>query len=90
MMGSTKLEMAKCEELLGEIYDVRNNMVGFAYGDSSGTPEGCLGGAQASLKKLEARLGRCSAAVTCLLVGNKLSAPDFHLYEMLFQYDALA
>ena len=88
MMGSTKLEMAKCEELLGEIYDVHNNMVGFAYGDSSGTPEGCLGGAQASLKKLEAHLGRCSAA-TCL-VGNKLTAPDFHLYEMLFQYDALA
>jgi hypothetical protein len=86
MMGSTKLEMAKCEELMCEIYDVRNTMVGFVYG-ASGTADGCVGGAQASMKKLEVHLGR--SAATCL-VGNKLTAPDFHLYEMLFQYDALA
>ena len=26
----------------------------------------------------------------CFLVGNKASAPDFHLYELLLQYDSLA
>jgi hypothetical protein len=32
MLASTKQETCRCEDLLCEIYDLRNQMVGFAYG----------------------------------------------------------
>jgi hypothetical protein len=92
MMGSTKLETAKCEELLCEIYDLRNNMVKFAYnGSMKGKADGCLASAKSHFDKFEAYLamGAASSTPGCL-VGSKLSAPDFHLYEMLDQYDHLS
>jgi glutathione S-transferase len=87
MMGSTKLQMAKCQELLCEIYDVRNVMVEFAY-SSLNPPSAakCVSRADAHFQKLEAHLMRNG---TSFLVGVTLSAPDFHLYEMLDQYDTL-
>lgn len=91
MMGSTKFDMAKCDELLCEIYDVRNIMVGFAYGlnpppTAAAAAEKCVSRAEAHFQKLEAHMMRNG---TSFLLGMKLSAPDFHLYEMLDQYDTL-
>ena len=86
MMGSTKFEMAKCQELLCEIYDVRNIMVGFAYSLNPPSAAKCVSRADAHFQKLDAHLMRNG---TSFLVGVTLSAPDFHLYEMLDQYDTL-
>ncbi|KAI2503848.1 glutathione transferase [Fragilaria crotonensis] len=102
MMGSTKLETAKCEELLGTIYDMRDVMVNFAY---YGTPtaEQCWTTAQQHFQGFESHLrlqqqlrSRTTAASAAddgtlmFLIGPKTSAPDFHLYEMLDQYEILA
>lgn len=91
MMGSTKLETAKCEELLCQIYDLRNVMVGFTYNDRlKDKADKCLASAKTHFDKLEAYLVFTSATSTAgCLVGTKLSAPDFHLFEMLDQFDHL-
>mmetsp|Transcript_15871 Transcript_15871/g.23904 ORF Transcript_15871/g.23904 Transcript_15871/m.23904 type:complete len:274 (-) Transcript_15871:139-960(-) len=99
MWGSTEDEAIECEQLLCEIMDLRNTMVKFAY--CNGPLE--ISAAQAVLdnvtgkngvlQKLELWLER---AVTergfsgTFLVGDKATAPDFHLYEMLLQYTSLA
>eukprot|EP00545_Synedropsis_sp_CCMP1620_P001076 CAMPEP_0119014880 /NCGR_PEP_ID=MMETSP1176-20130426/10437_1 /TAXON_ID=265551 /ORGANISM="Synedropsis recta cf, Strain CCMP1620" /LENGTH=294 /DNA_ID=CAMNT_0006968125 /DNA_START=79 /DNA_END=963 /DNA_ORIENTATION=- len=88
MLGSTKLETAKCEELLCELYDLRNGMVRFAYdGKMKSKAKQCLASAKPHFNKLEAYLS--TAGTPGCLVGTKLSSPDFHLYEMLDQYNLL-
>mmetsp|Transcript_15543 Transcript_15543/g.25220 ORF Transcript_15543/g.25220 Transcript_15543/m.25220 type:complete len:294 (-) Transcript_15543:66-947(-) len=95
MMGGNETEQSVCEELLGEIYDLRNVMIKFAY-TSGGTKEeaaGALTGATAHLKKLELFLTiqqeKAENVVPHHLVGATSTAPDFHLYEMLDQWTAL-
>uniref|UniRef100_A0A7R9Z8H7 glutathione transferase n=1 Tax=Pseudictyota dubia TaxID=2749911 RepID=A0A7R9Z8H7_9STRA len=93
--GSTKAEASQCEELLCEIYDVRNTIVKFSYGGdgSKEVAEKTLAAAKKNFAKLEAVLklerGDEGASAPVHLVGGKFSAPDFHLYEMLDQYSGL-
>ena len=102
LFGSNELEASQCEQLLSEIYDLRGAMVGFAYG-SCASDEEAKGKAEAlfekvtsaysgSLPKLEEWfvLQKSNGASGNFLVGEKASAPDFHLYEMLYQYDFMA
>ena len=102
MLGSSKKETSKCEELLCEIMDLRNLMVRFAYNRDPETAkadaEKLVGGRSvaAILDKLEMYLERnFSKALQgdktkiFPLVGDKISAPDFHLWEMLAQFDGL-
>jgi len=103
-MGQDSVTESQCEELLNEIYDLRNVMTGFAYGGPVGEKDGdiakeTLQGAMKHLKKLEAYLELQSASLESsgdkgqkaegYLVNGKMSAPDFHLFEMLDQFEGL-
>ena len=102
LFGSNELEASQCEQLLCEIYDLRGAMVGFAYGPSSSDEDAkekaeALCGKVSSaysgnLPKLEEWLSlqKGNGASGNFLVGDRASAPDFHLYEMLYQYDFMA
>eukprot|EP00546_Thalassionema_frauenfeldii_P006568 CAMPEP_0178910478 /NCGR_PEP_ID=MMETSP0786-20121207/9119_1 /TAXON_ID=186022 /ORGANISM="Thalassionema frauenfeldii, Strain CCMP 1798" /LENGTH=295 /DNA_ID=CAMNT_0020582733 /DNA_START=93 /DNA_END=980 /DNA_ORIENTATION=+ len=92
MLGSNKIEAAKCEELLCEIYDLRNVMVGFAYNKSvSGdTAKKCLKSGIIHFQKFERHLQNYTGRSKGFLVGKRLTAPDFHLFEMYFQFDSLS
>jgi len=92
MLGDDEVSTSQCEELLCEIYDLRNVMVGFAYG--GGEAATTIGGAKKHLNKLEAWLEiqakkTSSDDKVIHLVNGKFSAPDFHLFEMLDQFEAL-
>lgn len=101
MLGSSKQETSKCEELLCEIMDLRNLMVQFAYhGDSKGGKQDAeklvSGGAANILDKVEMHLEKEypnalkeDKTKICHLVGFRNSAPDFHLWEMLAQFGGL-
>jgi hypothetical protein len=103
-MGNDSIAASQCEELLNEIYDLRNVMVKFVYGGpEDGEKDGdlakeMLSGAMNHLKKLEAYLDLQSASWDTStsddkakghLVNGKMSAPDFHLFEMLDQFEGL-
>lgn len=105
MLGSDGKTTSQCEQLLCEIYDLRNIMVGYAYGSPDTKPETVMKSAKGHFKKLEAWLEiqaktmvvtnagndakKAKVRVTHL-VGGKFSAPDFHLYEMIDQFQAFA
>ena len=107
MIGQTKAEECKCEELLCEVMDLRSPMIRFAYGEnaSEGAAERLIHQAKCNLDKFERHLQikyNLSTVVAsdaqtvegqnetvCHLVGNTFTAPDFHLFEMLDQYDGL-
>lgn len=96
MMGKNSREASQCMELLCEIYDLRNLMVKFAYGTGNGTDEDAkatVKGGKKHLSKLNSWLDvqadRDSEKTASFLVGNAMSAPDFHLFEMLDQYQGL-
>jgi hypothetical protein len=98
MFGDDEIASSECEQLLCEIFDLRNNMVRYAYG-SGGDVSSVVAKGRAHLKKLEAWLeiqaaneinGKKRKVQVAHLVNGKFSAPDFHLYEMLDQYEALA
>lgn len=90
-------DLARCEQLLCELMDLRNNMIKKAYpvGDQKDecrqlieeqvSPNG-------SLAKLEKWLAAKAVAGgdPNYLVGDRASAPDFHAWEMLDQYTAMA
>ena len=93
--------MSQCEQLLCEVYDLRGTMVGFAYSapkDKAVAKEAAqkvfdnVTGKTGSLQKFELWLARekSKGASGTFLVGDKASAPDFHLWEMLDQYRSMA
>jgi glutathione S-transferase len=90
MMGSTPDDCIKCEELLCEVMDIRNQMVRFAY--ASGTDNNQQ--EAENLMKKEGSVSNCFDKVdefikkghSKFLVGDNLSAPDFHLWEMMDQF----
>ena len=98
MLGTNDEEREACEQLLCEIMDLRNKMTHFVY-DAHASHEGAavlvdgVAGKNGILQKLELWL---QSEVTVkghsgtFLVGNRATAPDFHLWEMLEQYEALA
>eukprot|EP00559_Dactyliosolen_fragilissimus_P003389 CAMPEP_0184857262 /NCGR_PEP_ID=MMETSP0580-20130426/2427_1 /TAXON_ID=1118495 /ORGANISM="Dactyliosolen fragilissimus" /LENGTH=310 /DNA_ID=CAMNT_0027352757 /DNA_START=22 /DNA_END=951 /DNA_ORIENTATION=- len=90
MFGKNEVETSQCEELLCEIYDLRNTMVAFAYGDNDGSKdfaEATLKSGMKNLNKLENWFKLQNGG--CYLVGKSFTAPDFHLYEMLDQYQCM-
>lgn len=98
MIGDDKESLSDCETLLCEIYDLRNVMVKYAYGSESNVSSVIEGGKK-YLEKLESWLEIQAAKSTANdhtdtkvvhLINCKFSAPDFHLYEMLDQFEALA
>jgi hypothetical protein len=112
LLGTTKEETSKCEQLLCEIMDLRGLMIDFAYGTDASTCEEeakvMLQCATRHFRRLERHLEMEYANVkdrvierdsmgtvgfardsVCHLVGGRFSAPDFHLYEMLDQFEGL-
>mmetsp|Transcript_23563 Transcript_23563/g.33768 ORF Transcript_23563/g.33768 Transcript_23563/m.33768 type:complete len:295 (+) Transcript_23563:31-915(+) len=90
LMGTTKKEKALCLEMLCEVMDLRNVMVGFAYGTdgSSEKAQGLLKRSKGHFNKIGNHLKRKGDSEP-FLVGKGATAPDFHLWEMLDQYMAL-
>lgn len=89
LLGSNAKATSECEQLLCEIMDVRNNVVGHAYGG-----DGSLEAAQGLLKKCAGSLGKLDAWLgktdtKSFLVGETATAPDFHLWEMVDQLSTL-
>ena len=103
-MGSDEYEQSKCEEILCELMDLRNQMIEFAYQTDASLPEAqrCCDQAKVHFEKLEKHLEHVCADLlkdrtatgkgggVCHLVGGTFSAPDFHLYELLDQYKGLS
>ena len=99
MLGHNEKETSECEQLLCEIFDIRNVMVGLVYNGASCNKEGAIAaiekvaGKNGSFSKLELWLSTKIAAGSstgAFLVGNSATAPDFHLFEMLDQFTKLA
>lgn len=98
MYGGNENTTSQCEQLLCEIFDLRNIMVGYCYGGTQ-SPKDTLQNARGHFKKLEAWLeieakrtntdGSKEIDVVHLVDG-KFNAPDFHLYEMLDQFKDFA
>ena len=105
MLGRNAYEMAVCEELLCELMDLRDNMIRFAYPGwkdfSNCSPDDredaiklLEGASRGHWDKLEAYLKQKYSRDdekkhVCYLVGDQCSAPDFHLWEMMAQYEGL-
>lgn len=92
--GTNDIDASRCYELLCEIYDLRDVMVKFAYGSdgSKEEAESTLKAAMNHFKKLDAclKLEKGDGSSDPVhLIGGKLSAPDFHLFEMLDQFVGL-
>mmetsp|Transcript_795 Transcript_795/g.1116 ORF Transcript_795/g.1116 Transcript_795/m.1116 type:complete len:300 (+) Transcript_795:78-977(+) len=98
-MGEDSVSTSQCEELLNELYDLRNIMTKFAYGGPEDTVEKdggiakeTLAGGMKHLAKLEVLLkiqSNKEGASAAHLVNGKMSAPDFHLFELLDQFEGL-
>lgn len=92
MAGSTPAELSACEQLLCEIMDVRNKVVGTAYdGPANNCAEAAsklFGIVDGMLEKLSLWLQKKGGRA--FLVGNSATAPDFHLFEMLDQLNLIA
>jgi hypothetical protein len=96
MLGTDDKTLSQCEQLLLEIYDLRNVIVNFSY-MSNGTKEEAetaVTKAKVFFNKLERWLeiqkeSNGNNSNPCFLVGNNMSAPDFHLFEMLEQFVGL-
>lgn len=101
MFGINKEQEAKCEELLCEIMDLRNVMVGYAYGGSPDAHAAAINSAKVHLEKLEQYIKfqlhvksknggkKRKVEVSPYLVGDSFTSPDFHLFEMLDQFECL-
>jgi glutathione S-transferase len=94
MMGASPEEMSECEQLLCECMDLRNKVTGFAYGGDGSTSakESFFHGISSKngqLEKLEQWLVKKSRH-PCFFVGDRASAPDFHIWEMLDQLQVMA
>lgn len=95
---------SECEQLLGEIYDLRNVMTGYVYGLRREDASQVIASARNQLQRLEGWLELQAAADTSHqmvgiggseappvhLLNGRFSPPDFHLWELLHQFEALA
>lgn len=96
---------SECEQLLGEIYDLRNVMTGYVYGLRRDDATQAINSARSHLWKLEGWLehqptshlvggrvkGERGPAVPAALhlLNGRFTPPDFHLWELLDQFEAL-
>lgn len=93
MLGDNPEDQIKCEELLCEVMDIRNQMVRYAYAPSIGNDKSeaeilmkPTGAVCRGFDKFEDYLIRNE---TTFLVGDTVTAPDFHLWEMMDQCSCL-
>ena len=84
MMGQSPVEETKCVQYLCEIYDLRCTMTDYVYA-GTGTAESVIKSGQGHFSKFENLLKKKEKK--CFTVGDSMSAPDFHLFEMIDQYD---
>jgi len=88
MWGDSEAEVVKCEILLCELMDLRNSVVGFSYSATKEKAQDWINSCKSgSLQKIEQHLGSTEffAASRPFCLGTRVSAPDFHLYELLLQ-----
>jgi glutathione S-transferase len=94
LWGVNETEISQVEQLLCEVMDLRNQMTKYAYSseDTSLALLDQITGKNGSFQKFEHWLQRevDGGRSGTFLVGDHATAPDFHLYEMLFQYTSLA
>jgi glutathione S-transferase len=84
MMGKTPLEQSVCLQFLCDLYDLRCAMTDVVYG-KAGTVESTLEKGRAHFARFDQHLQNQESK--CFTVGNSLTAPDFHLFELIDQYD---
>mmetsp|Transcript_3530 Transcript_3530/g.7151 ORF Transcript_3530/g.7151 Transcript_3530/m.7151 type:complete len:341 (+) Transcript_3530:24-1046(+) len=94
LWGTTQEEVVMCETLLSEIMDLRNAMTKYAYNQDHDKVQedgvellDNVKGKNGIMQKFELHLG---SVVGGFLLGGKVTAPDFHFYEMLDQYAFLS
>ena len=98
LWGNSEIENIRCEELLCEIMDIRNSVIDFAYipnttAETASAHIASKTNHKSNFAKTELFLERAVAndgASGTFLVGDHATAPDFHLYEMIYQVKALA
>jgi glutathione S-transferase len=95
MMGDTPQESSNVEQLLCEAYDIRNGVVGFAYGRDTTPFSKYIANAIAaggSIDKLNLWMSRKVVSVGSpeFFVGSKASAADFCIWEILDQIKSMA
>jgi len=88
LFGATPEEAVDCEQLLCEAMDLRNKMVGWCYGRDSSDAAGLIKSVEGICDKLELWLTRNSSDT--FFVGNSATAPDFHIWELLDQYELVS
>lgn len=97
LWGTCDGDVLKCEQLLCEVMDLRNNVVGFSYG-RTGNPadveeaRAFISRQAGILSKLELWLSMevKFSAESPFFVSGYATAPDFHIFEMLDQIQLLA
>jgi len=97
MFGDDESSASECEQLLPEIYDLRDVMIGFVYKPNPSEATAVIASAKNYLTKFEAwlenqadKMQKGEGEKVVHLVNGKFSAPDFHLFEMLDQFEAVA
>lgn len=101
LWGDNEDEIVQCEEFLCEIMDIRNSTVGFGYGGAADGSADLAVKFLANLTSPTSNFGKIElahsramkskdAAHAGYLVGAHATAPDFHLWEMMFQNKGLA
>lgn len=88
--GTTEVESIEVAQILCEAQDLRNGGVGFFYGPKSaddGQKAQKLKDLAGSYEKFETWLSQKGTVYT---VGNTPTAGDFHLWEMLDQFEMMA
>jgi glutathione S-transferase len=93
MLGDNSKELSLCEQLLCEVMDLRNQLVGYAYSPRGASQEETakwLIGIRGILDKLNAVLSAAPNSALPFFVGARASAPDFHIWEILDQINSIA
>ena len=97
MAGENAQEASQIEQLLCEAYDIRNGIVGFAYGKGGAAGfSGYIAGTTSpngSVGKLDLWLNRkcnCTVGASTFFVGSKAASADFAIFECLDQLRQMA
>ena len=99
LLGKSDDELTDCEQLLCEVMDVRNNVVGYSYGRTDISAEKWIASTIApngSIDKLKCWMdikypaGLTDDSKPSFFVGETATAPDFHIWEMLDQITNIA
>lgn len=89
MLGDNDDELCQCEQLLCEIMDLRNSIVGYAYSQDKGTSQELTDNfikSNAVIKVLDKlSLYKQMNINDAFFIGNKASSPDFHAWELFDQ-----